>query len=199
MGGIASSIGKKVASIAAGILLLVVLSWVKGWFRGPRALAGPDGPPVPAGRMVLLLDGADAAVAGVQAWIEHPDSGAVRLVLFAGPDNSDLFVEGPMDLNGDGRHTGKDEFPGDIDDVRSCDLLKGRTFRLKGDPDEWIVLSGVGKCEVVEMNVTPREYWRPKTYDGTDGWRVDVEIRLLLRGEEKTLAGKLEGPVTHVW
>ena len=38
MGGI----GRKIASIAAGIFLLVALSWAKGWFRGPDSRSGPD-------------------------------------------------------------------------------------------------------------------------------------------------------------
>jgi hypothetical protein len=198
MGGVSTSIGRKIASIAAGILLLIVLSWAKGLFRGTPGMSAPDGPP-PPGRLVLKLDGADVEVAGVQAYIDHPDSGAVRLQITAGPQDANLFIEGPLDLNGDGHFNRKDEFPGDIDDVRSCDILKGRALRLKGGEDERIVLPGAGKCEVVEATVTPREYWRPKGYGGTDAWRADIEVRLKVGGTERTVNGTVEGPITHVW
>ncbi len=199
MGWIATSIGKKVASIAGGILLLIALSWAKGLFRGDGGVSTPDGAPVPRGRMILSIDGVATEIADVAAWIDHPDSGAVRFRLFAGPDDAHLFVEGPVDLDGDGRCNGQDDFPGDIDDVRSCDLLKGRAFRIKGSADEYIVLPGHGKCGVVEATVTPREYWRPRGYDGTDGWRVEIELKLQVAGAERTVNGTLEGPVTHVW
>ena len=64
MGWIATSIGKRVASIAGGILLLIVLSWAKGLFRGDRGLSTPDGAPVPRGRLVLSIDGAATPARG---------------------------------------------------------------------------------------------------------------------------------------
>jgi hypothetical protein len=190
-----ATVGKKLASIAAGILVLIGLSWARGCFSRGTDGPAPSGPPVPAGRFILKLDGADVELAGVKAYIEHPDSGAVRLVF----ESDTLLFEGPMDLNGDGRCNGKDEFEGDIDDVASCNTLIGRTFRLKGSDDEWVTLDGAGKCAVVEATITPREYWRPKGYDGTDGWRADVELKVKVSGAEKTLGGRLEGPVTHTW
>ncbi|NUN49642.1 MAG: hypothetical protein HUU15_12515 [Candidatus Brocadiae bacterium] len=197
MSSFAESAGRKALSIVVGLVLFVLVAWVRGRFRNSPSYAEADGPPAPAGRLVLVLDGAEHALPGIEAFLEHRDSGAVVLVLTGLSDV--LSIEGPLDLNGDGRCSDQDEFPGDIDDVRSSHILIGRTFRLKGGEDEWVTLPGAGRSPVIEATVTPREYWRPKGYNGTDGWRADVELRVKTPQGERALAGKLEGPVTHTW
>lgn len=188
------TVAGKVGSIFLGILVLAGISMVKGWFRHGSDPVLSDRP-IPAASMTLDFEGRPVTFSKWECWLSHDDDDLVRLS-FEGPG---LSVEDALDFNGDGKRNSKDHFEKDIDDPSSCDILKGRMFSFRGDKEHFLELEGAGKCRVLRWSVTPGDYWRPKLGNGTDAWSGDIEVTVKVGEAEKTLRGRFEGPVTHVW